>query len=102
MDVDVSMLDSLRQRRTFQVATAYGLVAWLTVQFADIVLEGLDAPNWVMQGVLLLLLAGLPITLLVSWLLGKSEVATPLSGAKGAAVAGSLVMVTVSVLIQWR
>ncbi len=49
------------------MAVAYAVVAWLLVQVSDILLSTFDAPDWVMKGLVLLLMAGFPISLLLAW-----------------------------------
>jgi tetratricopeptide (TPR) repeat protein len=47
---------------------AYTAIAWLTMQFGDLTLEAFDAPAWIMQLVLVLLLIGLPVVVALSWI----------------------------------
>ena len=58
----------LRRRRVFRVAAAYGVVAWLIIEVADIVLPALRLPEWVITAVVITALAGFPIALLLGWL----------------------------------
>ena len=64
---------ALRQHRLFRVATVYALVGWIAIQVADIVLEAFQSPVWIMQGFLILVLAGFPATLTVLWLVDRSQ-----------------------------
>lgn len=58
----------LRRRRVFRVAAAYGVVAWLIIEVADIVLPALRVPEWVITAVVITALAGFPVALLLGWL----------------------------------
>ena len=46
---------------------AYLVTAWLLLQVADLVLDNVPAPEWVMQVLLLAVAVGFPIALLVAW-----------------------------------
>ena len=50
-----------------RVGIAYLVTAWLVLQVADLVLDNVPAPEWVMQVLLLSAAAGLPIALLIAW-----------------------------------
>ena len=57
----------LKRRNVYKVAVAYAVVAWLTIQAASIFLPAFNAPQWVMQIVILILVVGFPIALVFSW-----------------------------------
>ena len=59
--------DELKRRNVFRVAVAYVVASWLTLQVADIVLQGIEAPAWVMKVFMLVLALGLPFVLMFSW-----------------------------------
>jgi len=63
----VSFIDELKRRNVFRVGIAYVVVAWLIAQVADLVLDNIDAPHWLMQAILLLLGLGLPLALFFAW-----------------------------------
>jgi len=63
----MSFLGEIKRRKIFQVAAVYAVVAWLLIQVADVVLPAFDAPTWVLQVVIFLMILGLPITLVISW-----------------------------------
>jgi adenylate cyclase len=67
-----SFFRTLRSHLVFRVATVYAIGGWLLIQFADISLEAFDAQNRVMQVFLIIVLAGFPITLVATWVLGRS------------------------------
>lgn len=62
-----NLFDELRRRNVIRVAIAYLIAAWLVMQVADIVLDIILAPPWVMQVFLLIVSLGLPIVLIISW-----------------------------------
>ena len=57
----------LRRRHVVRVGGVYALAAWLLAQMADLVLDNFDAPSWVMQSFLFLLVAGFPVALMIGW-----------------------------------
>ena len=63
----MSFFDELKRRNVFRVGVAYVIVAWLLLQVADVVLDNIEAPTWVFQSILLLLIIGFPLALLFAW-----------------------------------
>jgi len=63
----MSVFTELKRRNVFRVGIAYLVTSWLLLQFADIVLENIVAPNWVMQVFMLALLLGFPLALFFAW-----------------------------------
>ena len=57
----------LKRRNVYKVAVAYIVVSWLLIQAASIFLPTFNAPQWVMQIVILVLAVGFPIALVFSW-----------------------------------
>jgi TolB-like protein/thioredoxin-like negative regulator of GroEL len=51
----------------FRVGIAYVVVAWLIMQFADVVINNIGAPDWVFQAILLVLGIAFPVVLLFAW-----------------------------------
>jgi TolB-like protein len=63
----VSIFSELQRRNVFRVSAAYVISAWLLAQVADLVLDNIGAPDWVMQTILLVLVLGLAPTVFFSW-----------------------------------
>ena len=63
----MSFIEELKRRNVFRVGFAYVVVAWVIAQVADLVLENITAPDWLMQAILLILASGLPIALIFAW-----------------------------------
>ena len=61
------LFNELKRRNVFRVGVAYIVVAWLILQFTDLVLENVSAPQWVMQVIMLGLAIGLPIAVFFAW-----------------------------------
>ncbi len=62
-----SLFEELKRRNVFRVAIFYLIVAWLTLQIADIIVPLLNLPEWTGRFVLLMLALGLPIALFFAW-----------------------------------
>ena len=65
--ITVSFVGELSRRNVIRVGIAYALIAWLIIQVADIVLETIGAPGWVMQTLMLVLLLGFLVTAIFAW-----------------------------------
>ena len=63
----MSFTDELKRRNVVRVAIAYAIVAWLLLQVADVILDNIEAPAWVFQAILLLLVIGFPVALILAW-----------------------------------
>ena len=63
----MSIFQELKRRNVFRVGFAYVVTSWLLLQFADIVLQNIAAPNWVIQVFMLALALGFPIALFFAW-----------------------------------
>lgn len=60
-------LHELRRRRVVKVAILYGVVAFGLLQVADLLLPGLNLPDWSYRLLVALVLFGLPIVLVLAW-----------------------------------
>jgi len=63
----MSFFNELKRRNVIRVGIAYVIVAWLILQFADVVLNNIEAPHWVFQVIMLVLGIGLPLALFFAW-----------------------------------
>ncbi|MEJ2503598.1 MAG: tetratricopeptide repeat protein [Gemmatimonadota bacterium] len=61
------LIGELRRRRVFRVAAGYAVAAWLLIEVATTILPTLGAPDWVARVAVVLLLAGLPVTIGLAW-----------------------------------
>lgn len=51
-----------------QVAIPYSIGAWLLVEVSDVVLDAFEAPAWIMQGILIVLVIGFPVAVVLAWI----------------------------------
>jgi TolB-like protein len=63
----LSFFEELKRRNVFRVAIGYAITAWLLLQFIDLVLENVNAPDWVMQVFMLALAIGFPLAIFFAW-----------------------------------
>ena len=63
----MSFIEELKRRNVFRVGIAYVLLGWVVLQAADFALDLIDAPNWIIQAMFIIGLAGLPIALFFAW-----------------------------------
>ena len=57
----------LKRRNVYKVAVAYAIAAWLLIQAASILFPTFNAPPWVMQVLVIILVLGFPAALVFSW-----------------------------------
>jgi len=63
----MSFFEELKRRNVVRVGVVYLIAAWLLAQVADLVLENFQAPDWVIQAILIVLLIGFPLALIFAW-----------------------------------
>ena len=63
----MSFISELKRRNVFKVGVAYAVACWLMLQIVDLVLENINAPDWVMQVFMLALAVGFPIAIIIAW-----------------------------------
>lgn len=61
------VLSELKRRNVFRVAIAYAIAAWIVMEVASTVLPILEAPQWTLKVVLLLIVLGFPFALVIAW-----------------------------------
>ena len=57
----------VERRRVVRTGSYYVVAAFVLLQLGEIVLPTFDAPNWVMQSLVVVLLLGLPVVLACAW-----------------------------------
>ena len=63
----MSFLNEVRRRKIPQVAAVYAVVAWLLVQIIVTIEGPLGLPGWFDTATIVILAAGFPVTLVMSW-----------------------------------
>ena len=111
----MSLFNELKRRNVFRVAIAYGVVAWVLAQIADLAFENFGAPDWVSKSVLFILALGFPLAVVFAWAfeltpegirrekdVDRTESITSETGKKLNAVIIGLLAVAVVVLLTER
>jgi TolB-like protein/Tfp pilus assembly protein PilF len=63
----LSFFEELKRRNVFRVGIAYAISAWVLLQFVDLVLENIQAPDWIMKVFMLALAVGFPLAIFFAW-----------------------------------
>ena len=65
----MSLFSEICRRNVIRVAAVYTASSWLLFQIMDLVIENTNAPEWVMPVFVQVLVIGLPVAMIASWLL---------------------------------
>jgi TolB-like protein/Tfp pilus assembly protein PilF len=63
----LSLFNELKRRNVVRVAIAYAVASWVLLQIADLVLENIAAPPWVIQAMMLVILLGFVAAVVIAW-----------------------------------
>jgi TolB-like protein len=63
----LQLFEELKRRNVFRVAIGYIVSCWLLAQVADMVLDVIGAPGWILQTIVLVLALGFPVVVFFSW-----------------------------------
>jgi hypothetical protein len=63
----MSFFEELKRRNVFRVAVAYGVASWVILQIADLVLDNVEAPGWVMDVFMLVVVLGFLVAVVIAW-----------------------------------
>jgi tetratricopeptide (TPR) repeat protein/DNA-binding winged helix-turn-helix (wHTH) protein len=66
---ELGLFENLKQRGVLETGLAYLILGWLLIQVSDIVFDQLLLPQWVGTFVTVLVIAGFPIAIILSWFL---------------------------------
>jgi len=61
-------IEELKRRNVIKATIAYLVVAWVLLQVASILLPIINAPEWVLQLITVILTIGLPVWIIISWI----------------------------------
>ena len=68
MSAKSSFFAELQRRNVYKVGAMYAVSGWLIVQVATQVFPFFDVPNWAVRLVVLVIAAGFPVVLVLSWI----------------------------------
>ena len=63
----------LERRKVYKVSIAYGIAAWVLAQIAGLISGSFEAPAWVMQMIITILIIGFPVAFRVFQLIIGGE-----------------------------
>ena len=63
----MSFFEELKRRNVFRVGIAYGVAAWVLLQIVDLVLDNVEAPDWVMHVFMLFVGIGFIVSIIIAW-----------------------------------
>jgi TolB-like protein len=63
----MSLFEELKRRNVFRVGIAYAISAWVLLQVLDLVLDNTEAPDWVMDVFMIVILLGFIVALVIAW-----------------------------------
>ena len=63
----MSLLGEMRRRNILKISLAYAIFAFLSVRIVEAVVTIFDAPEWIVQALVLLLILLFPVIVLLSW-----------------------------------
>ena len=63
----MSFFTELKRRNVFRAAIAYISFAWMLLQIVDFVLDVVGSPAWILQTLVVLAVAGLPVVVVFAW-----------------------------------
>jgi len=63
----LQLFEELNRRNVFRVAIGYIVSCWLLAQIADLALDVIGAPGWILQTIVLVLALGFPVVVFFSW-----------------------------------
>lgn len=61
------LAEELKRRRVYPVVAAYAVAAFILLQIAEITFEPLRLPDWMMIGLIALVIIGFPIVIVLGW-----------------------------------
>lgn len=63
----------LRRREVFRTAGLYVGIAWILIEGGSLMLGAFDAPEWILQAMIIVAIVGLPITIALAWVYDITE-----------------------------
>ena len=61
------LIRELRRREVFRTAGLYVGIAWILIEGGSLMLGAFDAPEWILQAMIIAAIVGLPITIALAW-----------------------------------
>lgn len=68
MSTNPTLIEELKRRNIFRVATVYAVASWVILQLSDILFPAIDLPEENIRYVLIALTIGFPLIITFAWL----------------------------------
>ncbi len=62
-----ALLGELQRRKVYRVMVGYAVAGWLILQIGEVTFEPLGFPPWVMTSLIIIVVAGFPVAIVLSW-----------------------------------
>ncbi len=62
------LLGQLKRRKVYPVIGAYAIAAFILLQIGEITFVPLGLPNWMMVGLIILVILGFPVVIIIAWM----------------------------------
>ena len=69
----VGFIKDLRRREVFRTAGLYVGICWILIQAADVLLPAFGAAKWILRAMVIVAVAGFPVTLVLAWFYDLSD-----------------------------
>ena len=67
------LIKELRRREVFRTVGLYIGIFWIVIEASSVFLPAFDAPDWVLRGVIIVAVMGLPVTVVLAWIYDVSD-----------------------------
>jgi tetratricopeptide (TPR) repeat protein len=67
------LIRELRRREVFRTLGLYVGVFWIIIEASSVFLPAFDAPDWVLRGIIIIAIVGLPVAAVLAWIYDISE-----------------------------
>jgi hypothetical protein len=67
------LIKELRRREVFRTVGLYIGIFWIVIEASSVFLPAFDAPDWVLRGIIIVAVMGLPVTAVLAWIYDVSD-----------------------------
>ena len=69
----MKLIRELRRREVFRTVGLYVGISWILIEGASVMLPAFDAPDWLLRGLIIAAIAGLPVAAVLAWIYDVTE-----------------------------
>ena len=74
------LIKELRRREVFRTVGLYIGISWIFIEAASVFLPAFDAPDWVLRGIMIVAVMGLPVAVVLAWIYDVSDSGVQVQG----------------------